>query len=609
MRNPYVTTAAIILWLGSWAGPVLADDPPTGSHPAAETLLGPEGRRLLGRIVGDPQKGFAFQSQDGKESLPLQPGMIITIEGEGPPPTATIPPFRVDLGLGRRISGRLNVLDDRTITLSDTSAGPKLVIDRGGVRSVVQRVGEMQVFNDGFESLDSSRWGITGQPEVVDKPHISGDRSLKVPGGAASVTTRLPDPIAAGRLEVAFHDGGKIAAGNQAFVDLLFRGPTGSETIRSVLGWAEESLSVESPGGPALAVQRLVRSSGWHRLSIRFGPDQTEISVDGNDLAHGKGPGGPLQEIRLASFASGKGDDPGGIAIHFDDLRLVRFADEVTGLEVDPSQDEIRLGGDQVFGQILRASAERVAFRVDREELSLPWSTVSGLIFRRQAATSRWIDGLIVLADWRAAPGNDMRDLDQAEGALVSLTDAVATLETPYSTTPLTISRDRLRKIKVLSRGRRLVLDPTAHHLGNDIVLTPIPLDPPQPQGKSYDLTFELTDVPSQPAVLAVDVVQVVGEADGLPFSDKVRNGELRTTVQVNDKPIGSLNQYIATKNEVPERIRIPIPADLLKMGPNRIHIEQAGEAKDPESLDDLGVLEIGLETQAVDRATPLQKP
>ena len=39
----------------------------------------------------------------------------------------------------------------------------------------------------------------------------------------------------------------------------------------------------------ALAVQRLARQPGWHRLSVRFGPDLTEVAVDGNELAHGKG--------------------------------------------------------------------------------------------------------------------------------------------------------------------------------------------------------------------------------------------------------------------------------------------------------------------------------
>src|SRR4029077_13879031 len=150
-------------------------------------------------------------------------------------------------------------------------------------------------------------------------------------------------------LDIAFHDDGAVADGQQWFVDLLFRGLAGTETVRAVLGGAEESLTVESPSGPALAVQRLARKPGWHRLSLRFSPAQTEVAVDGNDLAHGKGPDRPLVELRLASHVSGKGGPPGKLAGYFDDLRLVRFTEPIGGLEIDAGQDEVRLaGGDQL---------------------------------------------------------------------------------------------------------------------------------------------------------------------------------------------------------------------------------------------------------------------
>src|SRR5262249_16877655 len=159
----------------------------------------------------------------------------------------------------------------------------------------------------------------------------------------SSLTCQLSEPVASGRLEVAFHDGGESAPGHQWFADLLFRGASGSELVRAVLGWSEESLGVESPAGPALAVQRLARKPGWHRLSIRSGQGGTELAVDGNELAHGKGVSGPLAEIRLASYTMNKSSSPPGLAGHFDDLRLVRLAEPVGGHETDIAQDELRL--------------------------------------------------------------------------------------------------------------------------------------------------------------------------------------------------------------------------------------------------------------------------
>src|SRR5262249_41459679 len=161
-------------------------------------------------------------------------------------------------------------------------------------------------------------------------------------------------------------------------------------------------------------VQRLARSAGWHRLSFRFASDRCELSVDGNELAHGKGFGGPLAEVRLASFGSGEGDPPEDLAAHLDDLRLVRFAEPGGDFEGDASQDEARLtGGDQLFGKILEADAERVRGVVDGSELALPWSEVSGLYFRRDSAPGALLSGLLVELEWRSAPGNDARDLDR----------------------------------------------------------------------------------------------------------------------------------------------------------------------------------------------------
>src|SRR6185437_12283562 len=124
--------------------------------------------------------------------------------------------------------------------------------------------------DEGFETLGRTRWRVMGDATVEESPRVAGRRSLRLPGGESSVTYRLSEPVPSGRLEMAFHDGGEVAPGQQCFADLLFRGPAGAETVRTVLGWSEGSLSVESPGGPALAVQRLERKSGWHRLVIRF---------------------------------------------------------------------------------------------------------------------------------------------------------------------------------------------------------------------------------------------------------------------------------------------------------------------------------------------------
>jgi hypothetical protein len=372
--------------------------------------------------------------------------------------------------------------------------------------------------------------------------------------------------------------------------------------VRVALGWAEESLAVESsPSGPALQVQRLARTPGWHRLSLRFGPDQTEVSVDDKELAHGKGPDGPLVSIRLATSTPALAALPKGLAGHFDDLQLVRFAEPPATIELDAGQDEARLiVGDQFYGDIKQADGEHLTMTVDGEPISLSWSNVSGLYFRRLPATGVPVEGLLARVEWRSAPGDEPENTDFAEGAITAVSDQAVTLATPYSQT-LTIPRELVRKLVVQGQGLRLLIDPAAHHLGDELSSTAPLLDPPQPEGDVLERTIELADLPNLPGFLLLDLVQVVGLDNDPEWSQHVRNGELRTYVLVNGKRIDYLNRYIKTRNDDPERIAIPIPAGLLQLGKNKVRLELTGMGTTSKQLDDFGVLQMALEF----RSTP----
>ena len=563
-----------------------------------ESIVRGDQEPVYGRVVGDARGGFGFATTGGGEVLPMGSVGVVTFDGPGADASAGYPPIRVSLGLDQQVSGRLGSVDDRSIRLEEGPGGRGVVISRGGAIALSQRAGEALVLQDGFESLDPSRWTQVGEPSIVDEPRKAGSKSLILPSGGSAVTCRLPEPVTSGRLEVAFHDPGQVATGQQWFIDLLFRGPGGDESVRMVLDAGEESLAVWTSGEHALAVQRLARKPGWHRLGVRFGVE-TELAVDGDELAHGRKRGGPLIEIRLANQAVGNAPDPPrGMAVHFDDLRLVRMAEPVGGLEVAPQTDDVRLvDGDQVFGRLKSVDADSVGLVVDSREVALPWTEVASLRFHRPSEASRAIEGLLVRLEWRSSPGSDPRDLDQAEGALLSVTDTAFTLATPYAG-DLTIPRDRLRRLKVLGNGRRIVLDPTSHHLGNNEVSNqPLVLDPPWPEGGLLTRSFTLDKIPEGTAAfLVLDVVQVVGEANSLEFSDLVRKGEIRTNVKLNDKPFDYLNRHITTRNDTPERIRLPIPPGLLRPGENQLRIEQVGKANDPEEFDDLGLLTIAIE-------------
>ena len=171
----------------------------------------PDGRRLPGKLTGDPRSGFRFDAAGAAAPIRLEPGSVVAFEGPGPDPTTAYPPFRLELGLGQRISGRLGSVGEAGARLLESSAGGTIVLARPGVHAVVQRLGEVQVFDDDFEAIDHHRWDQGGDPEIVDEPRLAKEHSLRIPAGVASLTCRLPEPIGSGRLEVAFHDTGVVA--------------------------------------------------------------------------------------------------------------------------------------------------------------------------------------------------------------------------------------------------------------------------------------------------------------------------------------------------------------------------------------------------------------
>jgi hypothetical protein len=566
------------------------------------------GRGVRGRIEGDARSGFRFAPRDGGSPIALEPGVTVLREARdasaGGPAATGLPPFQLMVGEAARLSGSIRALTKTELRWAPGWQAGEVAMPRGCVQAIVQRPGEARVLADGFETIDAARWSVTGTPATAERPRLEEGRSLRLPAEGASLSHNLEEPLSAGRLDLAFHDDGTVFPGRECTLEPIFRGPTGPTPIRIILGWSEESLGVETPSGPTLQIQRLARVPGWHRLTMRFGPGEIEISVDGKELAHGRAPGGPLCAIRLATRtteAAATGQPP---SAYFDDLRLSRFAEPPGSLEIDVNQDEARLlVGDQIFGDIRGADTQQVVMAVEGRPISLPWGEVAGLYLRRVPAQGAPVDGLLVRAEWQTAPGERPTDFDFAEGALLTAAAESLTLATPYAGT-LTIPRGRLRRLAVLGRGRRIVLDVAAHHLGDEISVTQ-PLDPPQPEGLTLERTIELAAVPDGPVALVLDVVQVVPEAGDSEYSLQVRKGELRTYVAVNGKRGDYLNRHIKTSGDTPERIRIPIPGGLLHTGKNTVRIELTGDSDPQPKYDDLGILQMAVEFPAAGAARP----
>lgn len=571
-----------------------------GEPTSVERLEREGGPPSEGRLRFDAGSGFRFQAagEPAGSAVRVRTGQVIGFGGNEPSSTSIPPLFQVRVGETARISGMLGRITKTGVRLAVPWQAEPIDVRRPGVQAVVQRFGEARVLVDSFETLDGSTWTVGGKPAIVaDAGPSPTDRALAMPPGGASIERRFDEPLGAGRIDLTFRDDGKIHPEQDWTLSLTFRAPTGPADVRISLGWAEDSLAVESPSGPSLAVQRLSRADGWRRLSVRFDADRTEIAVDGKELAHGKGPLGPLESIRLST--SGPESQDAGRAGFVGEIQVARFAQPPSSLEIDPSQDEARLiVGDQLFGTILQGGADRIEMTVDDRPVALDWSDLAGLYLRRTPAESAPVQGALARVEWRASAGDPAEDCDFAEGAVTALSDSTLTLATPFAGS-LKIPRNRLQRLEVLSAGWRRVIDPSAHHLGDEISVTPPFLDPPHPEGGVLERSFALPEGLGGARYLVLDVIQVVGEASGLPFSEFVRRGELKTYVEINGVRFDYLNRYIRTANETPERIRIPIAADLLKPGENRIRIVQTGIANNPTWYDDLGILCVAVEVEA----------
>ncbi len=560
-----------------------------------------DGRPIRGHL----DASLRFVADATGRSIPLSELRRIESDRAVDDGTAAPAPFRLVLGGGQVLSGRLLGLDARVIRFLPAGAATPIAVARSGVRELRQRSGEVQILQDGFETLDEVRWrSRVGRPALAPEAPFEGRHSLRLAADGSALTTRLADPVGAGRFELAFQDAAAVDDQQRWFVDLAFRGRDGElASLRVVGGWAEETLAVESPSGPRLVIQPLIRKPGWHRLVVRFDADELDVAVDGDELAHGPGVVGPLAEIRLATHPTADLTSA-DLAVRFDDLSLVQFAASTAAGEFEPGLDEVRLiSGDQLFGHLTAADPEGVSLDLDGQALRRPWAQVAGVRLRRQSEAAAPVAGPLVRVTWLAAgpQGVGPHPVDIIEGALLRADSEALAIDVPYAGLVL-VPRDRFRRLDPLGQARRVVIAGHPYHLGDRYAAE---FEPPQPDPGPLELAFELAEVPEGATALVLDVVDVIGPTGTPVFSELVQQGQLRTRVRLNDTPLPDLNSRISGRNQAPERIRLDLAPGTLRPGRNRLQFEQTGTPDDPGKRDNLGLLGIALESTIADPGAP----
>ena len=569
---------------------------------AVDRLVLPDGRESSGILAGDEASGFRFLPEDGGEPVAIVPGSTIRFDPEAPTGREGSAPFRLKIGFGGVLSGQVGGLDGAGLQFHPAGIEMPIKAARAGILGLEQPKGETRVFDDPFEAFDPHRWPIrVGEIRLQPGGGLGegGGRALRMPSSSAAITHRFDEPIAAGRVEAAFYDEGRVAEGRRWFIDLGFSDGAGElAPARAVLGWETESYSVYCPRGPRLTVHRLSRTAGWHRFSARFGPNGLILAVDDSVLASGPGPAGSLVELRIGSSEEAGAPVAADLAARVDDLSVARSIAPTGPIEEVADQDSVRLAsGDQIFGAIAAVDDREVQIEVAGSTLALPWSEVAGLSFRRESATRPAVVGWITRATWRSGPNS--RELDQVEGALVAISETALTLDVP-DLGPIALPRDRVEMIEPRYRAVRIVLDPHPRHLGDRYVPD---LVPQRPEPGPLVLGFDLPNVPAGPNRLAIDVEGLIGRSGTPRLSDLVRAGAYRTRLVLNGTRLDDLNESLEVLNPRPDRVFVAIPDGLLVEGRNVLRFEQVGTEQDPSARDNFGLLGLAVESPRPDRS------
>jgi hypothetical protein len=484
--------------------------------------------------------------------------------------------------------------------------GARQVVPRAAVAALLQPAGLRLVAYEDFESRP-----ILFEPARLDSSQAqSGRQSLvRRPGDNVS-TYILPRPIAAGRVDLEFYDTGLVEPGDDWFIEYALGSRSDSAALRVLPGWSDAEYRCTVSGARPLAVERLSRSAGWRRLTLLLDDREAVVLVDGQVLAAGP-PGTALTAIHGGLVADSpverrpraeKKGEPAGAASRagwIDDVQIFERGDE-RPVPLNGQKTTLAWlgGGEELFGKVEAIDQRGIVLEGRFGRRRLPWSELRGVVFPpERGPAARQVEGLIATIELAPIPGAGAAPNDSLVAALQSVSPQELHAEHPYLGT-LRIPVGEINRIVPRFQGALLLVDPARHHLG-DAIREDFHVQ--RAEGTRLEWKVRLDAVPKARGFVSLRAADLEPHGARAPtgqFQQASDPGDMSTELMVNGRRLADLNRFVSVRSVPgnPQRLRIPLPAGLLKAGENVIRIAQRPEREDASEFDDCEISRLALE-------------
>jgi hypothetical protein len=298
--------------------------------------------------------------------------------------------------------------------------------------------------------------------------------------------------------------------------------------------------------------------------------------------------------VRLVDRGAGRSSNVGKQIAHR--VRQAKVSDRV-----------VLNSGDEVYGEVSEAAqaVRIVVSEVDGRSLLIDRKDVAAVCFEQpETSESKVVTGEFAQIDLVPDVSCSIGGLAERfwiRSAIRQATDKGLVTQHPLLG-DVTVGWMMIQRITPLFEGSYQLIDAGPRHLGNGHRES---FSRVEPDGTELALQFQMKNEQlALQTFLSADIAELIPSGDGTlrvtPFLDEVRAGFLSTEVFLNGELVGLLNDLITIQSPAiePERVRMPLPARLMKVNGNMIHIRQKSEKDDATSFDDFELRAIAVEIE-----------